>query len=414
MKFVKRKLKKGILKRVELIKKSDSFCADFQTTFSCSLRKKYSADELKQAEEKVKNQSSKKKKILNIVLLCVNILIVAGFITYYALTSGIVSFRELIYLNIDYKFLILSVLMVAFVIFFDTLCISILLKKGTGKFRFGLSFKTNMYGRYYDTITPFSIGGEPFQIYYLNKNNVKGEVATSVPLAKNIYLNIVIFIIGLLSLISNIFWPVTTSPLIITIACFGLLGSGVLIFLMLLFSINRRLGAGLVINVLKLLNKLHFIKDYKKTFFKVNRFVLNYQKSMKALSKNFFFTLLEVFLTFCRFACHYLTIYFIYLAFLPLMPAGSQVWSYTDIVCCISICDLCSSIMPLPGGTGLAEISFDALFRSWFPITVLPWAMLIWRTLSCFIYLFVGVIQVICSFINKIKINRKLNKKEKR
>lgn len=414
MNLNKRKLKKGILKRVELIKKADSFSADFQTTFSCSLREKYSANELKQAEEKVKNQNSKKSKILNISLLIVNILVVAGFILYYALTSGIVSFRELIYLDIKYRFLILAVVMVLCVIIFETMRISFLLKKGTGKFRPWLSFKTHMYGRYYDTITPLSLGGEPFQIYYLNKNNVKGEVATSIPFAKDIYTKITVCIIGTFVLISNIFHPVTRSPLIIIIAIIGLFVSGALVFLMLLFSINRRLGAGFVIKILKLLNKLHFIKDYKKTFFKVNRFVLKYQRSMKELSKNMPTFILQLVLAFCMYACYYLIIYFIYLAFLPLMPVGSQVWSYLDIVCCITICDLCASIMPLPGGTGLAEISFDALFRSWFPITVLPWAMLIWRTLSCFIYLFVGVIQVICSFIKKIKINRISNKKEKR
>ena len=413
VKLEKRKLKKGILKRVELIKKADSFCADFQTTFSCSLRKRYAADEIKQAEKKVKDQSSKKKKILNIVLLCVNILIVAGFITYYALTSGIVSFRELIYLDIKYQFLILAVVMVLGVIIFETIRISILIKKGTGKFRPWLSFKTHMYGRYYDTITPLSLGGEPFQIYYLSKNGIKGEVATSIPFAKDIYTKITVCIIGTFVLISNIFHPVTRSPLIIIIAIIGLFVSGALVFLMLLFSINRRRGAGLVIKILKLLNKLHFIKDYKKTFFKVNRFVLKYQKSMKELSKNMLTFILQLILTFCMYVCYYLIIYFIYLAFLPLMPAGSQIWSYLDIVCCITICDLCASIMPLPGGTGLAEISFDALFRNWFPIAVLPWAMLMWRTLSCYIYLFVGFIQVVCSFINKIKINRKLTKKEK-
>lgn len=408
--FKEKKLKGVILKRVALIKKANSFSGGFQTTYSCSLKNKYNEEDIKQAEELVEKQKSRKKKILNISLLIVNIFIFAGFMLYYGLTSGIVSFRELIYMDIKYQFLLLAVLMVVFVIMFETLRFCQLLKQTTGKGHFWLSFKTHMYGRYYDTITPLSIGGEPFQIYYLNKHGIKGEAATSIPLVKNIYTNIANCIIGIIVLISNFIHPVTTSPIIIIIAFLGLIGSGTLIFLLLLFSINRRVGAGLVIKVLKLLNKLHLIKDYKKTFFKVNRFVINYQKSMKAISKNAFTFIIQLFLTFCMYACYYLIIYFIYLAFLPLM-AGSIQLSYTDIICCISICDLCAGIMPLPGGTGLAEISFDNLFRNWFSITVFPWAMLIWRTLSCFIYLLVGVIQTICSFIKKTRESKK-NKKE--
>ena len=406
----RRKLKKGILKRVAIIKKANSFSGNFQTTFSCSLKQKYNEIEIKTAEELVQKQKSRRKRILNISLLILNILIVGGFILYYGLTSGIVSFRELIYMNIDYKFLILAVVMVLCVNLFETLRFFYLLKKTTGKGHFWLSFRTHMYGRYYDTITPLSIGGEPFQIYYLNKHNIKGDAATSIPLVKNIYTNIANCIIGSIVLISNFIHPVTTSPFIIIIAFLGLLGSGTLIFLLLLFSINKRVGAGLVIGVLKLLNKLHLIKDYKKTFFKVNRFVLNYQKSMKAISKNVWNFLIQLFLTFCMYACYYLIIYFIYLAFLPLM-SSSFTLSYTDIICCMSICDLCAGIMPLPAGTGLAEISFDNLFKSWFSITVFPWAMLIWRTLTCFIYLFVGVIQTICSFAKK---NREIRKEKKK
>jgi len=406
----KRKLKKGIIKNFALIKKA-KFFAKFQTTYSCSLQSTYTNIELRKAKETVENSKSKKKKRTNLILLIVNLFIIAGFIVYYALTSGIVRFKDLIYLDIKYQFLLLALFMVLVMIILESFRLYLLIKKSTGKRRFGLSIKTHLIGRYYDNITPFAIGGQPFQIFYLSNHDVSADKAVSIPFAKQIFTNIAVVLLGIIVLISNFYYNITTSTIIIIFAIIGLLANGLLIFLMLMFSINKRLAGTFVIKILKILHKLHIVKNYKVTFFKVNRFVVNYQKTMKALSKNVLMFIIQIILTLLMYAAYFSIVYFIYLAFAPLLSSGATI-KYYDIVCCLMLCDLCSSIMPLPGGTGLAEISFDALFKGWFSPAIFPWALLIYRTLTCFIYMFIGVIQLISSFIKSTIVNRK-NKKNK-
>lgn len=395
---------RGVLKKIVLFKKA-SFFSENKKTYHCFLKSDLENIEFEKAKTKVKEQKAKRNKILNITLLVVNFLIVTGFIIYYASTSGIKKFSELIYLDVKYIFLILAVLMLLLIIIFESLKLYQLIRHSTRKKRFWLAIKSHMVGRYYDTITPFAIGGQPFQALYLNQHDIKGDVATSIPLAKQIFSNISFFIIGLVVLIANIFYPITNNVLIIIMATIGLISNGTIIFLALLFSINKRIGAGLVVFILKLLNKLHIVKNYKQTFFKVNKFVLNYQKCIKSFSKNIFIFISQILLSLFSYLCSWLIVYFLYLAFLPL-HVGESV-NLLNVIGCLTFCDLCSSIMPLPSGTGLAEFSFDALFKNWFAPSVFPWALFIWRTLTCFVYIFVGVIQTVCTYIKKTRNNKK-------
>ena len=147
---------------------------------------------------------------------------------------------------------------------------------------------------------------------------------------------------------------------------------------------------------------MHIIKNYKKTFFKVARFVRNYQKSMKAYSKSVFTIIFQLALSVVSYVLIYSITYFIYLAFLPLNSSIIEEVSLLNVVACSVICDLCACIMPLPGGSGLAEISFDNLFKRLFNLKIFPWALLIWRILTFFIFILVGAVQIVCSFIKNV------------
>jgi uncharacterized protein (TIRG00374 family) len=57
------------------------------------------------------------------------------------------------------------------------------------------------------------------------------------------------------------------------------------------------------------------------------------------------------------------------------------------------ICNLVSHIIPIPGGSGVAEISFMTMFAALFAETAgtAVWAMLIWRILSYYHIIFQGI-----------------------
>ena len=78
--------------------------------------------------------------------------------------------------------------------------------------------------------------------------------------------------------------------------------------------------------------------------------------------------------------------------------------SWWDIVCGCIICDLATGFIPLPGGSGAQELSFNALLGSIFPEGSLFWAVLFWRILTYYMYILQGAIYLLISSIyNKFK-----------
>lgn len=82
-------------------------------------------------------------------------------------------------------------------------------------------------------------------------------------------------------------------------------------------------------------------------------------------------------------------------------------WAFNDVVSGqimleifskFILVELATKYIPIPGGTGVAEISFSALFASLFNDGTLFWAMLFWRILNYFIYLFQGIIVIVYDF----------------
>ena len=159
-------------------------------------------------------------------------------------------------------------------------------------------------------------------------------------------------------------------------------------------SITNKFGAVIVVNVLKLLHKLRIIKNYRVTLFKVLRFVKSYQYNIKRFAKEPVLIISEIIITTLGIISNAIIAYFIYLAFVDTATV-----SWWDIVCKVCICELASCFIPLPGGSGAQELSFNALIGYLFPEGSFFWAVLIWRILTYYIHIFQGAVILIGDFI---------------
>lgn len=402
------KIKKvKLIKNFVEVKRPTNFFATFEPTFSCSIRKKYVVDDLYQAEEKIeKTSGKKKKKWISILALVLNLCVIAGIFIYYGLTENIKSLSELLTMGVKWQYILCAVLAFAGYLIVESLKYFQLIKKTTGRYRWKLAMGTMIMGAYYDNITPLSSGGEPYQIYHLNKNGVPGEKATSIPLMKHIIWLLAFVSLGIAVLIVNEFCQFTTSILIKIGGSIALILNGSIVLLIFFFSISKRTAQILVIKVLKLLHKMHIIKNYKVTFFKVVKFVRNYQKTIKTLAKSVSTWIIQFLLAIGSYLSLFSIVYFIYLAFPHAIDGLS--WGY--IVCCMMLCELVTVIAPLPGGTGFAEFSFSAIFARLFSAEIIPWALIVWRVITYFSYLVLGGGNIIRNFIKgKIKEKKQKN-----
>ena len=65
---------------------------------------------------------------------------------------------------------------------------------------------------------------------------------------------------------------------------------------------------------------------------------------------------------------------------------------------------MATAYIPLPGGSGAQEISFNALLGTLFPDGTLFWGVLLWRVLTYYMYLVLGMGVVISNMFQHKKL----------
>ena len=93
---------------------------------------------------------------------------------------------------------------------------------------------------------------------------------------------------------------------------------------------------------------------------------------------------------------------------------GEGLWFWLESVTRFYICFMAASYIPLPGGTGMMEISFIAMFgSSRFLGKNIVWGFLSWRIISYYLIILQGMILVVIGTIKTISRARISQKKLK-
>lgn len=346
----------------------------------------------------------KKKKSLNFLYYILNIVVIVAVLSVQLSKESDPTGSLTAILNINPWFIIAALSTFFVGMFLDQIRYSFLIHKATGVFRFGLAYKVAALGRYYDTITPLGTGGQPFQVLYTNKYGIKPGEGISIAMGKYIFYQIVYFILVTYFILralsvgeagTTILNTDVGQGLVSTFMWIGYAILAALVLFMTLISLNKRLGAGFIAGILKLLNKIHIgkfriIKDYKKTFNKVMKVVNVWQNTTKKYSKSFWVISVNIVCSVLFFFVSYSMPFFIFCAF-----EGWQPNMWLNIISIAVMVDLTSAFNPIPMGTGTADLSFTVLYGGLFSVAGASiWALIIWRILFYYIYIIQGLVIV--------------------
>ena len=330
--------------------------------------------------------TKKQKKKFTWLFLVVNVVIVAAIFIYQFGFHETKPLSELFAEKPFYRFFFISLGLL--LVFYLALGFgySIFIKRATGRFKFWLGIELAVVGKYWDAITPFGTGGQFAQVSYARKYGISGENATSIVVGK--------YMIGMIALtiagVAVLFVPVstfTTGTVIKILAGVGI-GFNILITIFVwMVSISKKLCSFFVVGGLKLLHKMHIVKDYNKALYKTLRFIRQYQKAFVYFFKNPFIVILEVVLSLIELVAVALIAYMVYLAFNP-----NGTISPVTIVTMSLLCSFATNFIPLPGGSGAAEFSFAALFSTLFSESVVFWALIFWRILTFYVIVGLGFV----------------------
>jgi uncharacterized protein (TIRG00374 family) len=306
-------------------------------------------------------------------------------------------------LSTNWYYLLIALLMLSGFYMFKALKLSAMCKSMTGKFHFKTCLETAICGIYYNNVTPFAVGGQPFEIYHLSKHGVHGGVASSLPIA-TYFLNQIAFVI-----MGFVFVYMYTSnklgipsemigvmPAILNVAAIiGLSFSLVMPVIIILFSLMPRFTSKLVALVLHIGNKLHIIKNPKTTAMKTYKTVIHNSRCIKKIASRPIVFISTFLMSFLEHICGTSIAYFV-LCFFGFNWGGGMIEWLQVMQLCVLI-NVAISIIPTPGNAGAADLSFYLLFKTGLGLSggtkvsgyAFP-AMIVWRIFSFYSTIIIG------------------------
>lgn len=255
--------------------------------------------------------------------------------------------------------------------------------------RVGLSLRVAMLGKYYDNITPWHTGGQPFQMAYMARANIDTPTACSLPIVKYA---IRVFFVDAVVITMFIFVKTEVSALLVVLACVGIFASTILPLLLILFSRNVPFLLRVTKSIVGFLHKIKLVKNYDKTVAKAQDTVDSFLAAFKYLGKHKrMIIIIGIFSV----------IDFIALSSLPyfvIRSLGGGVGFFKTITQTFYV-SLASGLMPTPGSSGAAEGTFYGVFGSAVPAGYLFWAVLFWRMLVFYLPIAMGIGVLIVEWI---------------
>lgn len=263
--------------------------------------------------------------------------------------------------------------------------------------------KYSYVGFFFSCITPSASGGQPAQLYYMNRDNVDVSVGTVILLIVTILYKFVLVFLGILIFLLR-------HPLIsyyIQGASFffylGMVLNVVCVVFMFLLVFEQSLASRVIFGILKVLEGMKILKKKEERVRKLEDSMLKYHKAAAVIQEHksmifgmFFVTLLQRIL-------HFSITYLIYCGL------GLSTLGIVDVIALQCVISISVDMLPLPGGMGISEGLFLSIFQRIFTGELLYPAMLLSRGIS---YYALVVISAIMTCVSHITIKQKESKRE--
>lgn len=328
------------------------------------------------------------RNIFLIVVVAAGILAMFGIINEIDPSSGM-SLGE-VFRGASPLFICVAVLVILLTMAFDVSKYAIISKTVTGKLHLATSAKCHFLGKYYDAVTPFSTGGQPMQIYYLNTKGISGGNSTAMVMIRY-YSSVVCWVtMGAALLIYGTVKGVLYSATGATIlAVTGWIGIGINLLIPLFitfFLLFPKLMYKLTYGIVKLGKKIRIVKDVEKTTARATKVVDDFKNSFKLMATSPVKLILLILVSFGEVGLTFATPFFIMKAFGCSAVDGQII----TVMSLNAFATFGVSFIPTPGNSGVVE-GLGALAFSAYAGAALAWSVLFWRLSVFYLYIIIGI-----------------------
>ena len=298
------------------------------------------------------------------------------------------------------EYLLLGVICVILYIYIESDIIHYMLRTLGIKSKRFTCFLYSGVGFFFSCITPAATGGQPAQIYYMKKSKIPVPVTTVVLMIVTITFKLVLVVIGLFLVLFQQGFINQYLKGILPIFYLGIALNFVVVVAMMILTFDQNLAKNIMLTGLKLLERLKLMKQKPKRAERLSKSMDSYNDAAQYLRTN----KLVIFRVFCitliqRFILFFAT-YFTYKAF------GLHGASVYDIVMLQAVISISVEMLPLPGGMGISEGLFLAIFVPIFGPDLLMPGMILSRGLGYYTQLILSAALTCYAHITIIGKNR--------
>lgn len=326
-----------------------------------------------------------KNKKLNLSLL----ILALSLVLYFTLKDNFSSImHELSKVNILIFALAIFVFILSLMI--KSVSLQIFIKEHKKNYSFKSAFCLTLIGQFLNGITPFSTGGQPFQVYLLKKDGHRISDSTSAMVKDSIAYQVALLIMGIFSITLNLVLktiPINSrlTPLIIIGFIINIM---VLLFLFMIIRM-RKTTLSLINKLLFILNKIRK-KNTDQLKKKIEKGLDNFYNCYAELRKNKKQFIITVLTNVINLTLLYMIPYIIF------KSLNTNTFDIMRSIMLTSFVMLMGNFVPIPGATGGIEYGFIKFFGIFnINISVISGAMLLWRFVTYFFGMLMGFIMLI-------------------
>ena len=357
----------------------------------------------------------KKRKRNNTISFLISLVIIGGVV--YALfqlsrslqEGDFATFQELL-ANTNWWYMLIAVALFLAMFLIETLKYTML----TRTFGYNLGFKNDLKialtGKYYESITPFSSGGQPMQIYYMYKLGVPGTKSTSITIVKyGVQMLAFTVVAGLvMGILAGELGSVEDEVIRTTIFVCGWVGFGVnaCIPVTVLFVVFCPRAVAWVLNLfVKLMYKIKIIKNAEKIEAKVRKWMDDFAIFSQMLFKKPLVFIALFVLCLGEPIIELIIPYYVLIAMCGqyVEAGGALFWTVVSLA---MYATYAAVFIPTPGNSGAVESVFMLAFAA-LTDNVLFWFVLVWRFILYYTYIIAGVGMNVTDMVGRIRKNRR-------
>ncbi len=331
----------------------------------------------------------KKKTIINSIIFLSLI-----FITYYIIFKE-ENIYEL-YKNIrelELFYILLAVCLMSLYYVIEAYNIKRLLTLFKEKITFPKALRYTMIGFFFSSITPGATGGQPMEIYYLNKEKIKISHSTIALLIHLCGAQISATLLGIIGIIIN---PHILDNGLIYFFIIGSLLNTIPITITIVGIFFPKLALKSVKLLIKILGFFK-AKTIDQLTIKINNELEIYQESANYIKNNKTAFFKSILISFAQIVTYYSVPFLIYKSF------GLSGKTIIDFILLQAMLHSTVCSMPLPGSVGVTETVFLLIYGLAYPTNLLESSLLVTRFINFYLFVFVSLIVYIHT---KIKLDK--------